>query len=1520
MKRVLQTGPLVMSALVVVATLLGGGAAVVSQVQASGNITVTLHPTSGLSGSSVSVSATGFSAVDDGAQVDIYFDSQQVGGATVSVCSGTEFPPYGFGQDCGGGPPVVVVVPADASPGNHTIEADSGQVCCPYRPKYQGAATFVVEAPPTATPIPTMVPSDTPTETSIPVAPTPTSAEVATSTATPTPGLILAPTSTSITAASATSTRTPIGTAAAGTMLTSGPAATSTSSPTPTAVSAQELPKVSSCKLQSHPVSKLNMVAGSPHLAHVTGPRIQGDTHVLLTSRSLPYGAAVTLVYAGPRAVVQGSTFSNIHYSAPAMTTGAHIAFMRLQTEGASASGHLMTLFRLPSDTIYGTAVVFAFPAHCLRCHALGTWTFNVGPRAPALQVDGPAGLQVVVSPADTHASNTFRRQQASSGSCGATIGASGGTLIKEVSVGINTVSYVDGDGQLAHIADVALPATTTTVSIQVPSRYGQGCYVNDIRIQSLFSSLTGTQAALGGRGPFGYFLSGVPVQDQVLIKASTDTGLSLPPSARDDTSADLLRADGTVLQHLSMTVGRDSGGAALIGSEFFSQVGSIGQSPDLYGPNAPAGAGTMAPIFANSGDLYKLGYNPGLLGATGGALRVTIGGCSAKVPIIMVDPRWQSNFAFGLRGDPTFDAGSRTYHAVGSIPPFAPDWSHPIPVGWPDIGPLPGYHHDFQNIAKAGLFVDESFITQGAWQGNANAAVRLTVMDDDFINENYHFDTFNNDPQRPGYGLKNKTLYDDHFGPFNLVTIPLYGFGVDGVSVGLTLKIYVGAHLHADLSGALYPDLSVDHITLTGTAGLTLEAAASVSLGIADVELGVGSEFDLVVPVTMASSGKLSASPCFTGSVRFFIRADTIFTKWSYLLGPKDIATFHIGCDNSFYESVMPSGRAIDIQQMLNEPPSGEQKVIHVHLPTTGDAIDVPAPSVSLDRQGRRASVWVRSDSSAHTDTLMASTGRGGWNHATPIAISSGGISNPQVAELGDGRAIASWMQNTLTAVDGPALQSMHDKGDIRGQLDYIAAHQEVYTSTYGGRNWSSPHALTKDSVADTHPSLAADTVHHTALLVWSRGSDHTTQELVTSSFSHGRWSPQKAIPGTRGELARRAALAATNRGYTLAWIAGPAAHGRTLVATSVGRRWSRLATPGLPEGAQDLAIAPHGSGVALAEAVLPSSGDNIVAEEPSIWAATTSKSGWRVQSIATRGDTPRLAGNPGGYSLLTFRLPHDATDGAGQSQIADAVALAGTGFSPVGLITGEAAASGQASAAIDPSSGTSYLLYQRRLITSRQGTTRDPAWQWAMRAHAQVLDSTTSIRAENVAPAGHPVLDLHRAKLSTAHPRPGQLVTMSVPLRNTGFGVARVRSSLTVRASGRVIKSLQISTTLPPNATRVIKVTFRAPSSTVSVQTQSLQSTRGVELGMPLRPGQPTLALYSGTAVRLVWSPTKDHDIVQYRIYRVSGRTFELIGLSTTEEYVDTSGSGRSARYAITSIDRQGRESLLSATGAFS
>jgi fibronectin type 3 domain-containing protein len=70
----------------------------------------------------------------------------------------------------------------------------------------------------------------------------------------------------------------------------------------------------------------------------------------------------------------------------------------------------------------------------------------------------------------------------------------------------------------------------------------------------------------------------------------------------------------------------------------------------------------------------------------------------------------------------------------------------------------------------------------------------------------------------------------------------------------------------------------------------------------------------------------------------------------------------------------------------------------------------------------------------------------------------------------------------------------------------------------------------------------------------------------------------------------------------------------------------------------------------------------------------------------------------------------------------------------------------------------------------------------------------------------------------------------------------------------------------------------------------------------------------------VRLVWSPTKDHDIVQYRIYRVSGRSFELIGLSTTEEYVDTSGSGRSARYAITSIDRQGRESLLSATGAFS
>jgi hypothetical protein len=407
MKRALRsgtrTGVLITVGLVILATLLGEGAFVVTHVQASGNITVTLHPTSGLPGSSVSVSATGFAAIDSGAHVDIYFDSQQVGGATVSVCAGTEFPPYGFGEDCGGGPMVVIVVPADASPGSHTIEADSGQVCCPYRPKYQGTAAFTVTAPPSPTPTPTTIPVPTATSTIVPtptvtsteiVLPTATWTAVAASTATSTAVLVPTATSTSISVPSATSTSIPLPTTPTNTPFpmttpTSTPVPTSTSPPVPTAVSTQVLPSVRLCKVQTHTVSKVNMVARSAHPGNpVTGLRIPGDADVLLESRSLPARAAVTLVYTGPRALVQGSTFVGIHYSAPAITTAGRTVFKRLQPARTSASGHLQMRFHLPPDTTYGTAVVFAFPAHCLRCHALGTWTFNVEPRAPALQID----------------------------------------------------------------------------------------------------------------------------------------------------------------------------------------------------------------------------------------------------------------------------------------------------------------------------------------------------------------------------------------------------------------------------------------------------------------------------------------------------------------------------------------------------------------------------------------------------------------------------------------------------------------------------------------------------------------------------------------------------------------------------------------------------------------------------------------------------------------------------------------------------------------------------------------------------------------------------------------------------------------------------------------------------------------------------------------------------------------------------------------------------------------------------
>ena len=101
------------------------------------------NPTSGLAGSTVSISGINYPRVSDLAPAPITFDGTSLGTLTIGVCQGAGG--FGFGTGCTG-TAVNITVPQAAAPGPHTITVTG--VDANGAPAYPASATFTVSAPP----------------------------------------------------------------------------------------------------------------------------------------------------------------------------------------------------------------------------------------------------------------------------------------------------------------------------------------------------------------------------------------------------------------------------------------------------------------------------------------------------------------------------------------------------------------------------------------------------------------------------------------------------------------------------------------------------------------------------------------------------------------------------------------------------------------------------------------------------------------------------------------------------------------------------------------------------------------------------------------------------------------------------------------------------------------------------------------------------------------------------------------------------------------------------------------------------------------------------------------------------------------------------------------------------------------------------------------------------------------------------------------------------------------------------
>lgn len=1382
------------------------------QVPPAGSVSIS--PTSGPAGTSISMTATGWQTADLDTAATIEFDGSRIASTIFYEC-GNSRTNIGFGSGCTGRP-VAVSVPPNALPGRHTFTVVD-------RFGATAATSFVVPGPPTATPVST---------------PTSTPPPVPTTTTTPVP------------------TQVP---------------------PSPTSTSIPGLPNVPPCTTPST-TSRL--------LAHVLGhdsPRYSGGDLISLTASGLPANTSLLLLFDGPRWRLQGTSATQIHYSA------------NLGVAMSDSAGTLQTTVRLPDDATYGTGKIEAFARLNLRTGPVYTWPIDTQPHAPWIQISAPANLAFTISAGNQPAGDT--------GACSGNTGSNGSTRIA-VNPGVDTIHFIGGDGTPHDHIVLGLPGEITPIDLGGvllnPGTVQASCASN-LEFLGVFDNLSGNQYVEDGLGPFGYFLHGVSVPETVILTLGTKDGSPIPASCAPTLSASIHDDSGPFSQSLGQFQ------PAPLNPDVNNFLGSLFPRADAL--DQALGSSILVgklihdvfTAFSSSSINYMITLNPGQFSAGDGTLDLTMQGVPLITPAFqIIDPHWSSS-QFHQDAAPAFDPGTRTYLELGTIPQRALDYTFDPTFGWQSFGIIPGFQYEVDNELKFGLQTNEIFSTDGTWFAIDLAAAKAELVNNTFFDSALFLNPSYNNPDPPGMVLNNQELGSGfHYAPADpILSFPIVGltipFPTGNITIGFSVNINLAADLDAYLSGAVNPDFTLNNVTLTGRASFSLTATGGISVGIGGVGAGMQAGLTLSVPVHFqpGQSQPISVSPCLAGQISFVV-------NWWYNIyvssGGGDIFNQPIASVN------VPGGCTTADFRRLRAELHRIRGTIHTEAQKSQTSAGTPA--VSTDNHGRSAAIWVKHNASGR-DSLLAAVGRHGrFGKASTIARNRTAILSPQIAELGNGRIVAAWIQNTLTPKQVGALRGKPAVQVIAAMLQ----HQELYTATYNGHAWSAPRAMTTGKTANNDPALAADPRSHTALLVWSRIPGARGATLTAMRFHAGRWTHLVGVsrPGT---LPFGSSLAWTGNRFALAWIAGAAGKGTVRTSTFAGGHWSFPSAPKLAPGVASVSIGGRKNALVVA-AQIPAVKNHLL---PAIWTARRAGTGrWTRQRIATTGTHPVVV-ETNTNTVILFSRPEQPDALMGTSQIAF---VASQGVGRLGgptLVTGQSHNLQNPVAAWDAAGRAVDLLYTTAAPSGVPAVTSNPNWAYAIKPSARSLGSGIG---SVILPAKPDfIVALARASLSNAYPTPGNAVTLSVPVENVGIVGGTVSGSITATAGGQTNATIPLSGTVAPGTTTTASVSLTAPSNGISLSTQGVGSVTGKELGLPASSGGVTAGASASNAVNLAWTAPGNVSVAEYKIYRRDGSgSYTMVGVSHDTTFVDASASATGTQYEVTAVDQYGRESDFS------
>jgi hypothetical protein len=830
-------------------------------------------------------------------------------------------------------------------------------------------------------------------------------------------------------------------------------------------------------------------------------------------------------------------------------------------------------------------------------------------------------------------------------------------------------------------------------------------------------------------------------------------------------------------------------------------------------------------------------------------------------------------------------------------------------------------YDVHLDNLLQLNVPLEETFHSDGTWEGRAPARLDAQVLGidvlgiqvaydgpsgDDFFGASYHFGSIHGDRfgkqciDLPPLSYRNKTAIQPCPGCMS-INLALWFQTQMCVQAGVDVDSQIDSNLH--LAAQATPQLNV-------SPTLEVKLATAICGGSAKAEPQVMASLPIVYDGATAKDAAF-VDPCLRiGLAQSY---DVHCLGINAARGTANHPGFDFGCAAASQTQSIPAGGGAALQ--LDELS--------------------PSPAVSAEGNGHALALWLGESNPGPLPSpnrfLFFSVYDGtAWSAAARVSEQAALMETPQVAFIGGGHAVAVWVQSSLTFNQA-----------LAGNIQQLLASSELYFALWDGSSWTTPAPLTNDALWDAAPSLAADATSGTATVAWVRQHSNLQSieqpvSVYAARFDGIQWE-QPVLIGARSASLDYQPSAAINRSGlpAVAWVrdvdGDVLTNDRQLIMAQFGDGgWGAPEVIPMSRGAYTPSLAFDSSNAPIVAFVVPpndveaqrlGSGNGNIS---SLFTSRRLGGVWSLSAVGagTRAEHPVVRVASDDYAVVMFR--GFSFDGGVHLTGDLAAATADLRFSELqwatGFLSNDGLVNWEVAADVDASTATTFVANVKKQPGQASGQVTLAAVPYAVDLAVSASDIVFSDSHPLVGDSVTATVTVHNIGLKpTGNNRlpsdGGESGQFRIHLYDgdTSLGAFRVFSS-----SFKFNSAVEFPFTFTLQSRGLRTITAVIDESSEIAETSESNNSTQVTLGeVPLPRNLTSIVDNARSTLTLRWDAAAERGIQRYEVYRSMrlGSGYELVGGSSGTQFVDSLAEvGVTYRYVVQAIDIYGTRSSVS------